>query len=213
MTASSNQNILDGLSFQAFMNQVSKGDRAAQKALYKFFPETASKAAGRTIGTKGLVTPKALSRGAMGVAKMGSRRLPLLAGGVQLLSGDSAGAVGTAGGGIVGGMLGAPLGPVGVLAGSWLGSSIGSNLAQGITGLDPNNPLAGPDWNLGPISLTPYAKTKKDLKKQMQLAKMQLPLYDQIADAELSRRLERDRQQQTAQLLGTFYANNPYANW
>jgi hypothetical protein len=202
--------MLDNVSFQALMNSVGRGDRAAQQALYRFFPETASQAAGRTIGTKGLVTPRVLSRGAMGVAKMGSRRLPILAGGIQALSGDVAGGVGTAGGGIVGGMLGAPLGPVGVLAGSWLGSSIGSNLAQGITGLDPSNPLAGPDWNLGPIALTPYARTKKDLKKQLKLAEMQLPLYNKIANKELERKMQRDALQQTSQMVSNIYSTNPY---
>tara|TARA_R100001443_G_scaffold45191_1_gene58179 strand:+ start:103 stop:732 length:630 start_codon:yes stop_codon:yes gene_type:complete len=202
--------MLDNVSFQALMNSVGRGDRAAQQALYRFFPETASKGAGRTIGTKGLVTPRVLSRGAMSVAKMGSRRLPLLAGGIQALSGDVAGGVGTAGGGIVGGMLGAPLGPVGVLAGSWLGSSIGSGLAQGITGLDPSNPLAGPDWNLGPIALTPYARTKKDLKKQLKLAEMQLPLYNKIANKELERKMQRDALQQTSQMVSNIYSTNPY---
>ena len=121
-----------------------------------------------------------------------------------------AGGVGTAGGGIVGGMLGAPLGPVGVLAGSWLGSSIGSGLAQGITGLDPSNPLAGPDWNLGPIALTPYARTKKDLKKQLKLAEMQLPLYNKIANKELERKMQRDALQQTSQMVSNIYSTNPY---
>ena len=39
MANTSNQ-ILDNLSFQAFMNQVGRGDRAAQQALYRFFPQT-----------------------------------------------------------------------------------------------------------------------------------------------------------------------------
>jgi hypothetical protein len=197
--------ILDNLSFQAFMNQVGRGDRAAQQALYKFFPQTGTKFAGMT-GVTGPVSQAAMKQGAMGVAKMGSRRLPVLAGVMQAAGGDFAGGAGTAAGGIIGGALGAPLGPVGVLAGSWLGSSLGSSAAQGITGFDPNNPLAGPDWNLGPIALTPYARTKKDLKKQMKLAEMQLPLYNKIANQDLQRNLVA----QTLATTGQIYANNPY---
>ena len=196
--------ILDNLSFQAFMNQVGRGDRAAQQALYRFFPQTGAKFAG--VKGVGPVSHAAIGKGAMGIAKMGSRRLPILAGGIQALSGDVAGGAGTDIGGVLGGALGVPLGPVGVLAGSWLGSSIGSGLGQKITGFDPNNPLAGPDWNLGPIALTPYAKTKKDLKKQMKLAEMQLPLYNKIADKNLERQLVSQTLATTGQLL----ANNPY---
>ena len=210
MANTSNQ-ILDNLSFQAFMNQVGRGDVASQRALYSLFPETARKAAGYGVDWRGLqpVSRAGLRRGAMGVAKMGSRRLPVLAGVMQAAGGDLAGGAGTAAGGIIGGALGAPLGPVGVLAGSWLGSSLGYGLGQKITGFDPNNPLAGPDWNLGPIALTPYARTKKDLKKQLKLAEMQLPLYNKIADQDLARSMAG----QTTQLMGTIYANNPYKNW
>ena len=154
MATNPGQELIDSLSFQSLMNQAAKGDRYVSRGLYSLFPQTASKATGLATGLQP-VSQAALRSGAMNVARMGSRRLPILAGGIQALSGDVAGGVGTAGGGIVGGMLGAPLGPVGVLAGSWLGSSIGAGLAQGVTGLDPNNPLAGPDWNLGPIALTP----------------------------------------------------------
>lgn len=209
MANTSNQ-ILDNLSFQAFMNQVGRGDVASQRALYSLFPGTASKYSGLAQKFGQPVSKAALRSGAMGVAKMGSRRIPILAGGIQALSGDIAGGVGTAGGGIAGGILGGMVGgPVGALAGSWIGSSLGSGLGQKITGLDPNNPLAGPDWNLGPIALTPYARTKKDLKKQMKLAEMQLPLYNKIADQDLARSMAG----QTTQLMGTIYANNPYRNW
>ena len=208
MATNPGQELIDSLSFQSLMNQAAKGDRYVSRGLYSLFPQTASKATGLATGLQP-VSQAALRSGAMNVARMGSRRLPILAGGIQALSGDVAGGVGTAGGGIVGGMLGAPLGPVGVLAGSWLGSSLGSGLGQKITGFDPNNPLAGPDWNLGPIALTPYARTKKDLKKQLKLAEMQLPLYNKIADQDLARSMAG----QTTQLMGTIYANNPYKNW
>ena len=209
MATNPGQELIDSLSFQSLMNQAAKGDRYVSRGLYSLFPQTASKATGLATGLQP-VSQAALRSGAMNVARMGSRRLPILAGGIQALSGDVAGGVGTAGGGIVGGMLGAALGPVGVLAGSWLGSSIGSKLAQGVTGLDPNNPLAGPDWNLGPIALTPYARTKKDLKKQLKLAKMQLPLYNEIANKDLERKMQRDSLQQTSQMVSNILSNNPY---
>ena len=205
MATNPGQELIDSLSFQSVMNQAGRGDRYISRGLYSLFPQTASKATGLATGLQP-VSKAALRSGAMNVARMGSRRLPILAGGIQALSGDVAGGIGTAGGGIVGGMLGAPLGPVGVLAGSWLGSSLGSGLAQGVTGFDPNNPLAGPDWNLGPIALTPYAKTKKNLKKQMKLAEMQLPLYNKIADKNLERQLVSQTLASTGQLL----SNNPY---
>lgn len=206
MANTSNQ-ILDNLSFQAFMNQVGRGNVASQRALYSLFPGTASKYSGLAQKFGQPVSKAGLRSGAMGVAKMGSRRLPVLAGVMQAAGGDFAGGVGTAGGGIAGGVLGGMVGgPVGALAGSWLGSSLGSGLAQGITGFDPNNPLAGPDWNLGPIALTPYARTKKDLKKQIKLTEMQLPLYNKIADKNLERQLVSQTLASTGQLL----SNNPY---
>ena len=114
-------------------------------------------------------------------------------------------------------MLGAPLGPLGVAGGAWLGSTVGSgltkgaaNLAGGLIGIDPNDPLSGPDWNLGPLALTPYAKTKKRTKRGIELAKMQLPLYNEIADKALNRQLQRDQLAQVGSLITNVYSNNPY---
>ena len=65
-------------------------------------PQTARAAAG--IPGTGMIPPSAAAyaKGAMGVARMGARRLPLLAGGIQALGGDPIGGVGTAGGGFAG---------------------------------------------------------------------------------------------------------------
>ena len=48
------------------------------------------------------LSQSALVRGATGVAKMGTRRIPLAAGLLQTLGGDPIGGVGTAGGGFLG---------------------------------------------------------------------------------------------------------------
>ena len=148
---------------------------------------------------------------------MGSRRIPVLAGGLQALGGDPIGGIGTAGGGIIGGMLGAPLGPLGVAGGAWLGSTVGSglakgavNLAGGVVGIDPNDPLSGPDWNIAGFPVTPYAKTKKRTKRGVELAKLQLPLYNEIANEALNRQLQRDQLAQVGSLINNVYSNNPY---
>ena len=208
---------VDMLTFEALMNQVRRGGTGINRSLYSLFPQTAGAGlSGIPAGTQP-VSKALLNRGAMNVARMGSRRIPVLAGVLQGLGGDPIGGIGTAGGGIVGGMLGAPLGPLGVAGGAWLGSTIGSgltkgaaNLAGGVVGIDPNDPLSGPDWNLGPFALTPYAKTKKRTKRGIELAKLQLPLYNEIADKALNRQLQRDQLAQVGSLITNVYSNNPY---
>ena len=83
-------------------------------------------------------------------------------------------------------------------------------LAGGAIGIDPRNPLSGPDWSLGPLALTPYAKTKKQTKRAVELAKLQMPLYNEIAD----RQLRRDQSLQSLADAGTIisnvYSSNPY---
>ena len=210
---------VDMLTFEALMNQVRRGNAGISGGLTHLFPKTANVRglAGLGPGVAGAVPKSAVMGGAMNVARMGSRRIPVFAGVLQGLSGDPIGGIGTAGGGIVGGMLGAPLGPLGIAAGSYLGSTVGSglakgavNLAGGVVGINPNDPLSGPDWNLGPFALTPYAKTKKRTKRGIELAKLQLPLYNEIADKALDRQLQRDQLAQVGSLITNVYSNNPY---
>ena len=118
----------------------------------------------------------------MGVSTLGARKFPLVAGGLQFLGGDPIGGIGTAGGGYAGAALGAKLGMAGgapgMLAGALIGGAIGGGLGQGltrsVTGIDVNNPLTGPDISLGPIPLTPYAKTKKGVKRAAELEALRL---------------------------------------
>ena len=129
------------------------------QALYGLFPKTAAASAGVPAAGYGAIplSQPALTKGAMGVARMGTRRLPLVAGGLQFLGGDPIGGVGTAGGGFAGAALGAKLGTAimpgaGTIAGGLIGGALGGGLGQGltraVTGIDVNNPLTGPDISL-----------------------------------------------------------------
>ena len=97
----------------------------------------------------------------------------------NVLEGDPVGAVSSAAGVVGGTFLG---GPVGGIIGGYLGEPIvkgGMRLAGGLMGIDPNNPLSGPDWSIpipgggtaNDIPLSPYAQTKKNLKRAIELEK------------------------------------------
>lgn len=187
----------------------------ANRFIYGMAPQTAAKAAGYT--GKGLLTPAMLQRGAMGVSTLGARRFPLVAGGLQALGGDPIGGIGTAGGGFAGAKLGAKLGmaggPPGMLAGALIGGAIGGGVGQGltrsVTGIDVNNPLTGPDISLGPIPLTPYAKTKKGVKRAAELEalrlKEMLPIMEKARQQQFQRDLIGSQVQMAGQLLGNIY--------
>ena len=187
----------------------------ANRFIYGMAPQTAAKAAGYT--GKGVLTPAMLQRGAMGVSTLGARRFPLVAGGLQALGGDPIGGIGTAGGGFAGAKLGAKLGmaggPPGMLAGALIGGAIGGGLGQGltrsVTGIDVNNPLTGPDISLGPIPLTPYAKTKKGVKRAAELEAMRykelLPMMEKARQQQFQRDLIGSQVQMAGQLLGNIY--------
>ena len=189
------------------------------QALYGLFPRTAAASAGVPAAGYGAIplSQSALTKGAMGVARMGTRRLPLLAGGLQALGGDPIGGVGTAGGGFDGAALGAklgmPFGPIGVAAGGLIGGAVGGGLGQGltrtVTGIDVNNPLTGPDISLGPIPLTPYAKTKKGVERAAELEALRmkelLPIMEKARQQQFQRDLIGTQVQMAGQLLGNIY--------
>ena len=196
------QGIYDQLTFEQLMNQARRGKQSVGQVLRHTFPQT-----GARIGGSGLLA-------------MGSRRIPLIAGGLQALTGDPVGGLGTAGGGVAGAMIGQALIPipgVGAVVGGLVGSQVGQGITRGaqrlagsVVGIDPSDPLSGPDWNLGGIALTPYAKTKKRTKRGLEIARMQLPLYNEIANKELERKMKRDSLQQTSQMVSNILSNNPY---
>ena len=201
------------------------GDRT-QQGLYGMFPQTAARYSGvPAVGYRSLNVPPssalsnaAIAKGAQGVAMMGTRRLPLLAGGLQALGGDPIGGVGTAGGGFAGAALGAKLGTAimpgaGTIAGGLIGGALGGGLGQGltraVTGIDVNNPLTGPDISLGPIPLTPYAKTKKGVERAAELEALRMKELLRIMEKARQQQFQRDligtQVQMAGQLLGNIY--------
>ena len=204
----------------------SMGDRT-QQGLYGMFPQTAARYSGApALASRSLtvspfaVSPTQLAKGAQGVAMMGTRRLPLLAGGMQALSGDPIGGAGTAAGGFGGAIAGAKagsiFGPKGAIVGGLIGGALGSNVGQGltrsITGIDVNNPLTGPDISLpigDGIPLTPYAKTKKSVERMTKLEKLRLkellPIMEKAREQQFQRDLVTGQMQMAGQLLGNIY--------
>ena len=200
------------------------GDRT-QQGLYGMFPRTAARYSGvPAVGYRSLSVPPssalsnaAIAKGAQGVAMMGTRRFPLLAGGMQALGGDPVGGAGTAIGGYAGALAGAKagafLGPKGALVGGLIGGLTGGNLGQGltraITGIDVNNPLTGPDISLGGIPLTPYAKTKKGVERAAELEALRmkeiLPIMEKARQQQFQRDLIGSQMQMAGQLLGNIY--------
>jgi len=198
-------------------------DGRTNQALYGMFPKTAAASAGMpAVGYRALtapspISPATLAKGAQGVAMMGTRRLPLLAGGMQALSGDPIGGVGTAAGGFGGAIAGAKagsiFGPKGAIVGGLIGGTLGSNVGQGltraVTGIDVNNPLTGPDISLGPIPLTPYAKTKKTVERAAELEKLRLkellPIMEEARQKQFQRDLVTGQMQMAGSLLGNIY--------
>ena len=198
-------------------------DGRTNQALYGMFPKTAAASAGMpAVGYRALtapspISPATLAKGAQGVAMMGTRRFPLVMGGMQALSGDPIGGVGTAAGGyggaLAGAKLGSVLGPKGALIGGLIGGTVGGNIGQGltraVTGIDVNNPLTGPDISLGPIPLTPYAKTKKTVERAAELEKLRLkellPIMEEARQKQFQRDLVTGQMQMAGSLLGNIY--------
>ena len=198
-------------------------DRTKQ-GLYGMFPQTAARYSGApAIASRSLkvspfaVSPTQLAKGAQGVAGMGVRRLPLLAGGLQFIGGDPVGGVGKAAGGYAGALAGAKalsfLGPKGMIVGGLIGGSLGGEAGQGITrsitGIDVNNPLTGPDISLLGVPLTPYAKTKKGVERAAELEALRmkelLPIMEKARQQQFQRDLIGTQVQMAGQLLGNIY--------
>jgi hypothetical protein len=213
--------------FGNLLNQVSAQSAPyymqANRGLYGMFPQTARAASGYT-GT-GMMTPAMLRKGAMGVSTMGVTRLPLAQGFLQAVSGDPIGGAGTAIGGFAGAKLGAKAGipfakvtgglsiPVGALVGGLIGAGTGQSTTRGLAGIDINDPLTGPDFSLpigkDGIPLTQYARTKKSMKRAMDLEKMRLnqllPMIEKAKDKQFQRDLITGQMQMAGQLLGNIY--------
>ena len=190
------------------------------QALYSLFPKTAAASAGVPAAGYGAVplSQSALVKGATGVAKMGTRRIPLAQGLLQTLGGDPIGGVGTAGGGFLGAKAGAAIGTaiapgIGTLAGGLiggaLGGSAGQSLTRGLAGIDVNNPLTGPDISLAGIPLSQYAKTKKSLERATELEKKRYqelaPLYEKARNQQMARDMIGSQMGLAQSMLGSVY--------
>ena len=97
----------------------------------------------------------------------------------------------------------------GGLIGGALGGGIGQSLTRSVTGIDVNNPLTGPDISLAGIPLTPYAKTKKGVKRAAELEALRmkeiLPIMEKARQQEFQRDLIGSQMQMAGQLLGNIY--------
>ena len=193
--------------------------------LYGAFPKTAAAYAGVPVAGRGAIplSQSALTKGAMGVARMGTRRfitpLPLAQGILQTLGGDPIGGVGTAGGGFAGAALGAklgmPFGPIGVAAGGLIGGAVGGGIGQGITrgiaGIDINDPYSGPDLSIpifGGIPITPAAKTKKSRKRQREERMKDIEAMQPYMRQQFAMDMMSQQQAQSAQLMGNIISNS-----
>ena len=164
------------------------------------------------------LSKSALSTGAAGVARMGTRRIPLAAGILQTVGGDPIGGVGTAGGGFLGAKAGAAIGTaiapgIGTLAGGLiggaLGGSAGQSLTRGLAGIDVNNPLTGPDISIAGIPLSQYARTKKSLERATELEKKRYqelaPLYEKARNQQMARDMIGSQMGLASTMLGSVY--------
>jgi len=147
------------------------------------------------------------------------RRVPFLGAGLDLAAGDPLGATGTLAGGAIGGAL--TLGsPLGIAVGSMVGGPIlkgGRQILSPVFG-DPTDPLSGRDWNVWGMPLTPYAKTKRSMEKQIGLYEdIQLPLVEKIQNAQLAREMKmaklgmmQNMLSETNRLMSNAYSASPY---
>tara|TARA_R100000655_G_scaffold20403_2_gene42081 strand:+ start:1595 stop:2491 length:897 start_codon:yes stop_codon:yes gene_type:complete len=143
-----------------------------------------------------------------GALSLGGKALPWLPVAGNVLEGDLVGTASSVGGGLIGGAL--TLGnPWGIAAGAALGEPIvrgGINLAAGIAGMDPNDPLSGPDWRIpwpggkdpdgrdNDIAITPYARYLKREGREFDAVRRQYerlaPIREELRQADLSRQMQ-----------------------
>jgi hypothetical protein len=204
--------------FQGLVNFLAAGGKF-DEYLARTFPQTAfadkkmTKDAakkfieGMSSTQRKTVLPKAASR----ASGMVTRRLPLLAGGLQILGGDPIGGVGTGLGGFGGAALGFKVGgPVGALIGGFAGSGIGQSITRGIAGIDINDPYSGPNLSIpifGGIPITPAAKTIKAKERQRKERMKDIQAMQPYMKQQFAMDMMSQQQAQTAQMMNTIIAN------
>ena len=169
-----------------------------------------------------LNNPAALRTGASRIAMMGSRRIPILAGGAQILTGDPIGGIGTGIGGVAGGAIGGLLtggNPLGIAAGSFIGSGLGQSGTRALAGIDMSDPYSGPNLSIpipgggteNDIPITPYAKRLKSQGRARKQLKKDLENYmdamKPYAEQDMARQMMAQSQIITGNLMQTGLAN------
>ena len=212
--------------FQGLVNFLAAGG-SYNEYLARTFPRTAfgkemtreaakKYIAGLSATGREAILPKAATR----VAAMGGRRLPLVQGTLQALSGDPIGGAGTAGGGFAGAALGAKIGTAilpgaGTLAGGLIGGTIGGGIGQSVTrglaGIDINDPYSGPDISIpifGGIPITPAAKTKKSRERMRQERMKDVEAMQPYMRQQYAMDMMAQQQAQSAQIIGNIINNS-----
>ena len=146
----------------------------------------------------------------------GMKRIPIAGGVFQAVSGDPIGGLGTAGGGLLAqGLLRAAPAPV-RLVGTVLGGMLGSRATQAVAGINPNDPLSGPDISIPglDIPITPYARTKQQRERLRELNKEDLEQAQEFQRKQMAMQLANSllmgQQQVSGTLANTMLQTSPF---
>ena len=206
--------LVSGLAPKATREAIRRGAEARRGVLSAAYATGGLKGA---LGARQAARVAAIKPGIKIAGRWLGYRIPVLGAGLDLAAGDPLGAAGTAIGGTIGAFAG---GPIGATVGSMVGGPIlkgGRQILSPIFG-DPTDPLSGRDWNPFGIPITPYAKTKRSMEKQIGLYKdIQLPLVEQIQNAQLAREMKirklgmmQNMLSETNRLMSNAYSASPY---
>ena len=146
----------------------------------------------------------------------GMKRIPIAGGVFQAVSGDPIGGLGTAGGGLLAqGLLRAAPAPVRI-GGMILGGMLGSRATQAVAGINPGDPLSGPDISIPglDIPLTPYARTKQQRERLRELNKEDLEQAQEFQRKQMAMQLANSllmgQQQVSGTLANTMLQTSPF---
>ena len=170
----------------------------------------------------GFATPDArkdtMKAGASKVASRvaGMKRIPIAAGAFQAFQGDPIGGLGTVGGGLIAqGLLRAAPAPV-RLAGTIIGGMVGSRGTQAVAGINPSDPLSGPDISIPGLNipLTPYARTKQQRERLRELNKEDLEQAQEFQRKQMAMQLANSmlmgQQRVSGTLANTMLQTSPF---
>jgi hypothetical protein len=146
----------------------------------------------------------------------GMKRIPLAYGALQTLQGDPIGGLGTAGGGLLAqaALRSAP--PLVRIGGTIIGGMLGSRATQAVAGINPNDPLSGPDISIPglDIPITPYARTKQQRERLRELNKEDLEQAQEFQRKQMAMQLANSllmgQQQVSGTLANTMLQTSPF---